>query len=126
MTHSPSSDTVTAGRPIRSVMAVGVIFLLIGALDVWRGIDPLFGSGTSPHLASDDLLVLAIGVTALIGAVHVLRGRNWARWLLATWMAIHVVISAGQLPALGMHLVIFGFMTFLLFRRQASTSFGRA
>ncbi|MEO8623505.1 MAG: hypothetical protein ABI625_20680 [bacterium] len=120
-----SSADRPGGKPIRSVMAVGVIFLAIGALDIYRGVAPLLASGTASHLASDDLLVLAIGITALIGAVFVLRGRNWARWLLAGWMVLHVVISAGEPPALGMHLVIFGFMVFLLFRPGASSSFSR-
>ncbi|MEO8335167.1 MAG: hypothetical protein ABI664_09345 [bacterium] len=121
-----STDNRPGRKPIRSVVAVGVIFLAIGALDVYRGVDPLLVSGKALHLASDDLLVLAIGVIALIAGVFVLRGRNWARWVLAGWMAVHVVISASELPALGMHLLIFGFMTFLLFRPRASSWFGPA
>jgi hypothetical protein len=68
--------------------------------------------------------VLAIGLAALIGGTFVLRGQNWARWLLAAWMAFHVAISVGKPTALVAHLAIFGFIAFLLFRPPASAHFG--
>ena len=83
-------------KTIPSILVVGVLFLALGVLDVWRGVAPLFNSGGHPRLASDDILVLAIGVAALIGGTFALRGRNWARWLLAAWMAFHVAISVGK------------------------------
>jgi hypothetical protein len=110
-------------RPIPSVLAVGVLFLALGVLDVTRGLAPLVTSGGRHRLAGDDVLVLAIGVAALIGGSFVLRGRNWARWLLAAWMALHVAISVGQPAELVAHLAIFGFVAFLLFRPAASASF---
>ena len=105
-----------------SILVVGVLFLALGVLDVWRGVAPLFDGHS--RLAGDDLLVLAIGIAALIGGTFVLRGRNWARWLLAAWMAFHVAISVGKPTALVAHLVIFGFIAFLLFRPPASAHFG--
>jgi hypothetical protein len=38
-------------------------------------------------------------------------------------MALHVAISVGQPAQLAAHLVIFGFVAFLLFRSQASECF---
>ncbi|MEO8560996.1 MAG: hypothetical protein ABI601_02910 [bacterium] len=108
---------------IASVIGVGVLFLALGVLDVYRGVAPLFASASPSHLAGDDVQVLAIGIAALIGGIFVLRGRNWARWLLAGWMVLHVAISIGQPTALVAHLVIFGFVTFLLFRSSASAHF---
>ena len=109
-------------RPVRSrawsLVAVGVIFLAIGALDIARGLAPLFTSAPRWHMAADDVEVLLTGIVAMIGAVYVMRGQNWARWLLAVWMAFHVVISVGEPRKLIIHLVIFGFITFLLFRRR--------
>ena len=113
-------------RPIASVIAVGVLFLALGVLDIARGLAPLIERRGTLHLASDDLLVLAIGIVALVAGFYVLRGRNWARWVLAGWMVVHVVISAGELPALGAHLAIFGLLTFVLFRPGASSSFSPA
>jgi hypothetical protein len=109
-------------KPITSILVVGIIFLALGVLDVWRGIAPLLGS--AGRLAGDDALVLAIGVAALIGGAFVLRGHNWARWLLVAWMALHVAISVGKPTELVAHLVIFGFIAFLLFRPPASAHFG--
>lgn len=110
-------------KMLPSILVVGVIFLALGVLDVWRGIAPLFGAGAQPRLAGDDILVLLIGVAALIGGAFVLRGHNWARWLLAAWMALHVVISIGKPAQLVGHLVIFGYIAFVLFRPPASAHF---
>lgn len=111
-------------RAIPSVLAVGVLFLALGVLDLWRGLAPL--AGPAHHLAGDDLLVLAIGVAALVGGYSVLRGWNWARWLLAAWMALHVAISVGKPAQLVAHLVIFGCVAFLLFRQGAAAHFARS
>ena len=110
-------------KTLPSILGVGVVFLALGVLDVWRGVAPLFGAGARPRLAGDDLLVLAIGVAALIGGAFAIRGRNWARWLLAAWMALHVAISIGKPFELVAHLVIFGCIAFLLFRPPAATHF---
>lgn len=109
--------------PRRSVLAVAALFLVLGALDVYRGLAPLLASAPRWHMATDDVEVLAIGIAAIVGGVYVLRGANWARWLLAAWMALHVAISIGQPTALLAHVVIFGFVAYLLFRPGASTHF---
>lgn len=110
-------------KPIPSLIVVAVVFLAIGVLDVVRGLAPLFQSASHPRLAGDDVLVLAIGIAALIGGVFLLRGWNWARWLLAGWMLLHVVISVGKPTELAAHVVIFGLLTFLLFRSRATEYF---
>jgi hypothetical protein len=123
MTSSPAASEHLARPRLRSVLAVGVLFLLLGALDLWRGLAPLFASRPHWHMAIDDMEVLAIGIAAIVGGIYVLRGANWARWLLAAWMALHVAISIGQPTALIAHLVIFGFVAWLLFRSGASPHF---
>ena len=112
-----SGERPAPGRPW-SVIGVGVIFLVIGVLDIARGLAPLFTSEPRWHMAADDVEVLLTGIVAMIGGVYVMRGRHWARWLLAVWMAFHVVISVGEPSKLVAHLVIFGLITFLLFRRR--------
>jgi len=116
MTASISSGE----RPARpwSQVVVAVIFLALGILDIARGLAPLFASAPHWHMATDDVEVLAIGVAAIVGGIYVLRGANWARWLLAVWMAFHVAISIGQPKQLIAHIVIFGCIAFLLFRRR--------
>src|SRR3954466_318550 len=123
MTSSTSTPLGGVRPRIRSVLGVGVLFLVLGALDLWRGLAPLFASAPHWHMAADDMEVLAIGVAAIVGGIYVLRGANWARWLLAAWMALHVAISIGQPTALIAHLVIFGFVAWLLFRPGASPHF---
>jgi hypothetical protein len=122
MTTSLSSGDRPAHTRMWSVIVVAVIFLALGVLDITRGLAPLFASG---HMAADDVEVLAIGIAAIVGGVYVLRGRNWARWLLAVWMVFHVAISIGQPKQFIAHLAIFGCIAFLLFRPAASASFTR-
>jgi hypothetical protein len=122
------SAPISSGeRPARarlwSVIVVALIFLALGVLDITRGLAPLFASAPHWHMATDDAEVLLIGVAAIVGGVYLLRGRNWARWLLAVWMAFHVAISIGEPMKLVAHLFIFGFIAFLLFRPRASPHF---
>jgi uncharacterized membrane protein len=35
-----------------------------------------------------------IGILAIVGGVFLLKGRNWARWLVLAWLAFHVAVSA--------------------------------
>jgi len=123
MSASISSGERPARERLWSVIVVGLIFLALGVLDITRGLAPLFVSAPHWHMATDDVEVLLIGVAAIVGGVYVLRGKNWARWLLAVWMAFHVAISIGQPKQFVAHLVIFGCIAFLLFRPGASPFF---
>ena len=126
MTNSNSIQERSARTSRRSVLAVGVLFLILGALDLYRGVAPLLASAPRWHMAIDDVEVLAIGIAAIVGGIYVLRGANWARWLLAVWMALHVAISIGQPRALLGHVVIFGFVAYLLFGAGAAMHFAVA
>ena len=125
MTSSSTAPEHHLRPRLRSVLAVGVLFLILGALDLWRGLAPLFASAPRWHMATDDAQVLAIGIAAIVGGAYVIRGANWARWLLAVWMAFHVAISIGQPGPLAAHLVIFGFVAYLLFRPGVSAHFAQ-
>ena len=116
-----SEEPPITRRRMPSILAVGVLFLALGVLDVWRGFAPILGGAS--HLATDDTLVLTIGIAALVGGGFVLRGQNWARWLLAVWMLLHVAIVVGHPGQLSGHLVIFGLVVFLLFRPRTRAYF---
>ena len=121
MTSSIASEAPIARERIWSVLAVGVLFLVLGVVDVYQGVAPTIRTGSQP--AMDDMQVLAIGIVALVGGGLVLRGRNWARWLLAVWMLVHVAISVGHPGQLMAHLAIFGCIAFILFRPRAREYF---
>lgn len=123
MTSSDSIQQRSPWTPRRVVIAVGVLFLVLGVFDIYRGLAPLLTSRPRWPMPSDDVMVLAIGIAAILGAIYVMRGANWARWLLAVWMALHVAISIGQPGALLGHGVIFGFVAYLLFNSRASAHF---
>ncbi|HEY1888988.1 MAG TPA: hypothetical protein VGG63_01175 [Steroidobacteraceae bacterium] len=108
-------------KPPVSVIAVGVVFIACGVLDIWLGVSPAMSK--SGHLAGDDLTVLSVGIIALLGSIYMLKGHNWARWLLAAWMAFHVALSIRQPYVLLGHAVIFGLILAGLFYPAASTYF---
>ena len=122
MTSSFSSAAPVTRRPAPCILAVGLLFIAIGALDVYRGVAALFGPIS--HVAIDDMQELAVGTAALVGGGFVLRGQNWARWLLAVWMLLHVAISVGHPRQLIAHLVIFGAIALVLFRPRTWAYFG--
>jgi len=76
---------------------------------------------TNNPFRSDVLSVLVVRLLAVIGAVYLFLGRNWARWLLVGWMVFHVVLSAfHSVSEVVMHIVLFGVVAFFLFRPRAS------
>ncbi len=109
-------------RPPPSVAIIAAIFLALAVLDLYRGLAPLVHSG---RLAGDDVIVLGIAVAAAVGGVFLLYGHDWARWLLAAWMALHVIISIGEPRQLVGHIVIFGVIAFFLFRPGIRAFFRR-
>ena len=55
--------------------------------------------GLAYHLSQRPLdrwvaLISFIEIIAVVGGVFLLKGRNWARWLMLGWLAFHVVVSA--------------------------------
>ncbi len=100
-------------RPPLSIAVIGAIFLALAVLDLYRGLAPLVQSG---HLAGDDVTVLGIAAWAAVGGVFLVRGHDWARWLLAAWMALHVALSVGRAVPLVVHTLVFGTLLFFLFR----------
>ena len=63
-------------------------------------------------------------LASIVAGLFMLRGHNWARWLLVAWIAFHIVISAlHSVLQLLIHVVIFGVILFFLFRRPANTYF---
>jgi hypothetical protein len=75
----------------------------------------------------DVIGVCIIRLLAILSGVFLLRGSNWARWLLLVWLAYHVILSAfHSLSELAMHGLLLGVIAYFLFRPQASAYFRRA
>ena len=68
--------------------------------------------------------VCLIRLIAIISGAFMLRGRNWARWLLLVWIAYHVVLSAfHSVMEFAVHGFLFAVVGYFLFRARASAYF---
>ena len=71
--------------------------------------------------------VCFVRLRAVLGGVFMLRGFNWARWLLVVWIAYHVILSAFNSPLeVVLHSLLFSVVVYFLFRSQASAYFRRS
>jgi hypothetical protein len=69
-------------------------------------------------------LVCFVRLLAILCGIFMLRGRNWARWLLLAWIAYHVVLSAfHSLSELAVHGLLFVVVAWFLFRPKVSAYF---
>ena len=70
------------------------------------------------------LLISLVGVIAVVSGVFLLKGRNWARWLLLSWLAVHVVISAFHSVSDSLaHAVLLAVIAYVLLASAASVYF---
>ncbi len=61
---------------------------------------------------------------AVVCGVFMLRGCNWARWLLVVWMGFHVIIGFLHSPWSTLaHCLLFAAAIYFLFRRAAAAYF---
>jgi hypothetical protein len=100
-------------------ITVACVSLVAGA---WR-----FASDDAGRNGLLDLcLVAASALLAVAGGVFVLRGRAWARWICAAWLAFHVVLGIVHSGArLAVHAALFVVISILLFRPAAGAYFRR-
>jgi len=127
---TPPLPRDAAARPFSLTLAAWA-FILVGAGSILKDVVPLVGpdhaSALRGLLAEGGVglsLIWSLRALAVVGGVFVLRGRAWARWLLAAWMIFHVGISMfhsiGEVAA---HVVIFAVLSWALFRPPASRYF---
>ncbi len=106
-------------RP-RSVTIIAALFIAVGVL----GMIGHFMDFKIQHPFQYDILWVAlVHVLAVVAGVYMLLGNNWARWLAILWMAFHVAISAGKLPPLAIHTLLFITLAYFLFRKDAREYF---
>ena len=105
-------------RPL-SVTIIGWLFIAAGVI------------GFAYHVAElkrpfeyEVVWVCFLRLLAILGGVFVLRGSNWARWLLVIWIAYHVILSAfHSLFEAITHSLLLVVVAYFLFRPAASSYF---
>jgi hypothetical protein len=110
---------------------VGWLFIAVGTVGLLNDVWPLLTADAARQLAklkADGLADLGPAWTsrllAIVGGAGLLRGHNWARWLLVAWMVFHIGLSIlHSVPQLLTHSVIFTPLLYLLFRRAAEPWF---
>lgn len=108
-------------RP-RSVTIISWFFLIFGSIALLSGLLPT--SNLSLEQLKGHWMVHLSRFLAIVAGLFMLRGHNWARWLLVAWIAFHIVLSAlHSALQLLIHAMIFGVILFFLFRRPASAYF---
>jgi hypothetical protein len=108
-------------RP-RSITIISWFFLIFGSIALISGLVPT--SNLSLEQLQGHWMVHLSRLLAMVGGLFMLRGHNWARWLIVGWIAFHIVLSAlHSALQLLIHVVIFGVILFFLFRRPASAYF---
>jgi hypothetical protein len=112
--HLPS------GRP-RSVTVIGWLFIAAGIVGLVYHASELKTSGP---LDDEAVWVLLLRLLAVIGGAFMLRGADWARWLVLAWIAYHVVLSAfHSWSETAVHAALLAGVAFLLLRPEAGAYF---
>ena len=110
-------------RPL-SVTVIGCIFVAAGVMGFAYHVTEF---KTHRPFEYGIVWVFFLRLLAILGGVFVLRGNNWARWLLLVWIAYHVILSAfHSLSELVGHSLLLAVVAYFLFRLQASAYFRRA
>ena len=108
------------GRP-RSVTVIGWLFIAAGIVGLVYHASELKTSGP---LDNEAVWVLFLRLLAVIGGAFMLRGADWARWLVLAWIAYHVVLSAfHSWSETAVHAVLLAGVTYLLLRPEAGAYF---
>ena len=105
-------------RPL-SITIIGWLFIVVGTVG-------LIYHARELRLSLDYDLVLAclIRLVAIVGGLFLLRGHNWARWVLILWLLYHVVLSVfHSLSQLAFHAVFLVVIGYFLFRPNTSKYF---
>jgi hypothetical protein len=94
-------------------IAVGIaalVYQLIkGTLDFWM------------------ITIVLFELIAVLAGIFLLKGRNWARWLLMVWVAVHVYIGAEHSLSAGLpHLLLLIAIGYFLFTPPDSHYFRSA
>jgi uncharacterized membrane protein HdeD (DUF308 family) len=112
-------------RP-RSITIISWFFIIFGSIALLSGLLPP-ASNLSLEQMKGHWMVHLSRLLSIIAGLFMLRGHNWARWLLVAWIAFHIILSAlHSALQLLIHAAIFSVILYFLFRRPASKYFSGA
>ena len=115
-------------RPL-SVTIIAWLIMIFGSIALLSGLLQLTGANTTQLITEFKMhwMVHLSRVVQIVSGLFMLRGHNWARWLMVAWIVFHVVVGAlhGWLQLLT-HLLIFPVILFFLFRPRANEYFARS
>jgi uncharacterized membrane protein HdeD (DUF308 family) len=112
-------------RPL-SITIISWLFIVLGSIALVSGLLPMVNATAEQRVADlkSHWMVHLSHLAQIVSGLFMLRGHNWARWLLVAWIAFHIVISAlHSIPQLAIHVAIFSVILFFLFHRPASEYF---
>jgi len=105
-------------RPL-SVSIIGCLSVAAGAVGIAYHLTELKG-----QLDYGVVWLCLVRLVAILCGVFVLRGSNWARWLLLVWIAYHAVLSAFHTRSGFLtHSLLFAVVAYFLLRAPASAYF---
>lgn len=112
-------------RPL-SVTIIAWLFMIFGSIALLSGLLPFTDSNAAQLIAEfkTHWMVHLSRLAQIISGLFMLRGHNWARWLLVAWVAFHIVVGAmhGWIQLL-IHVLIFSVILFFIFRPRANEYF---
>jgi hypothetical protein len=118
--RQPPREARMTKRP-RSITVISWLFLAAGAIGL--GYHATEFKAVRPF-QYDVFWVCLVRLLAVFCGAFMLRGSNWARWLLIAWMGYHIGLSAlHSLLQLVVHGLLFLVILYFLFRPQASAFF---
>ncbi|MGA7106495.1 MAG: hypothetical protein WBV28_15250 [Terracidiphilus sp.] len=107
----------TSKRPV-AVWIVAVVYLAVGVLGLGYHFRELLA------MQKDSVWVETTELVAIVCAVFLLRGQNWARWVAVAWAAFHVLISVlNAYHGVVVHSVLLVVIAWLLFRGKSAEYF---
>jgi len=105
-------------RPL-SVTLIAWLFIVAGSVGL-----VYHAAEIKTARAVEVIPILLIRLLAIVCGVFMLRGRNWARWVLLAWIAYHVVLSAFHaLFEFAVHALLFAVVAWVLLRPRVSAYF---
>jgi len=102
-------------RPL-AVTIIGWLYIAVGAI----------GFGYHIRELTTEPWIEAVRLLAIVAGAFLLRGQNWARWLVLAWMAFHIWVGwLNGWQQATMHALFLAILAFFLLRPPAARYFSR-